>query len=74
MYGGATWAQEHGRDENDPHLGAVRDDGASPSTDDLPYRVELAAGPGSLAGRVIATALTPGIAYAAYYAAVREYP
>ncbi len=40
----------------------------------MTYRVELCAGPDETVERTIAEASHPSIAYAAFYAATREYP
>lgn len=42
--------------------------------EDLPYRVEVWDAAGEVAEQVVAESLSPAIGFAAYYAAVREYP
>lgn len=42
--------------------------------DDLPYKVEVWDEGGAFVERVVAVSASPAIGYAAYYAAVREYP
>jgi hypothetical protein len=42
--------------------------------EDLPYRVEVWDGAGRYVEQVVAVSVSPGIGYAAYFAATREYP
>jgi len=69
----AFWAQS--RDDDNPRRpgGGFGDDPARAHSDDLPYKVEVWDETGSFPETVIALAITPALAYAAYYSAVREY-
>jgi hypothetical protein len=69
----AFWAQS--RDDDDPPRprGGFGDEHGLAHSDDLPYKVEVWDETGSFPERVVALAVTPALAYAAYYSAVREY-
>ena len=63
-----------GRDDDHAHPGAPWADGPSPDDlEDLPYRIEVLDETGSFAEALVAVAVTPALAYAAYYAAAREF-
>ena len=42
--------------------------------EDLPYKVEVWDAAGEILEQVVAVSVSPAIGYAAYYAAVREFP
>lgn len=69
----AFWAQS--RDDDDPRRprGGPGDESALAHPDDLPYKVEVWDETGSFPETIVALAITPALAYAAYYSAVREY-
>jgi len=48
--------------------------GEQPDGDELPYRIELLDADGGVVQQVLAVSLSAAIGYAAYYAAIREYP
>jgi hypothetical protein len=69
----AFWAQS--RDDDDPRKprSGFGDASSLADSDDLPYKVEVWDETGNFPETVVALAITPALAYAAYYSAVREY-
>jgi len=62
-------------DPTDGNGGTPSPQGEFPAEgDDLPYKVEVWDESGAFVERVVAVSVSPAIGYAAYYAAVREYP
>jgi hypothetical protein len=69
----AFWAQSRDDDDAGRPRGGFGDDPALAHSDDLPYWVEVWDETGSFPEMLVALAVTPALAYAAYYSAVREF-
>lgn len=63
-----------GRDDDHGHFPEDWADGPSPAElEDLPYRIEVWDESGAFTELLVAVTVSPALAYAAYYAAAREF-